>query len=132
MVDLNTLGQAEPLTGLEQIPLLQNGIWVLGRLADILNLTPPTIATAPTAFAGVAFDESQIDLTWTGSADNYVLQSNRGDNGDAWVEIYSGATASFSDTLLFPEETYYYRVKSQVTGEADSEWVLTNETTPAA
>lgn len=132
MVDLNTLGQAEPLTGLEQIPLLQNGIWVLGRLADILNLTPPTIATAPTAFAGVAFDESQIDLSWSGSGDNYIVESNRGDNGDAWVEIYSGATASYNDTLLFPEETYYYRVKSQVTGEADSEWVLTNETTPAA
>lgn len=132
MVDLNTLGQAEPLTGLEQLPLLQNGIWVLGRLADVLNLTPPTIATAPTAFAAVAFDESQIDLTWTGSGDNYIVESNRGDNGDAWVEIYSGATASYSDTLLFPEETYYYRLKSQVTGEADSDWVLTNETTPAA
>lgn len=132
MVDLNTLGQAEPLTGLEQLPLLQNGIWVLGRLADVLNLTPPTIATAPTAFAAVAFDESQIDLTWTGSADNYVLESTRGDSGDSYVEIYSGATASYSDTLLFPEETYYYRLKSQVTGEADSDWVLTNETTPAA
>lgn len=132
MVDLNTLGQAEPLTGLEQLPLLQNGIWVLGRLADVLNLTPPTIATAPTAFAAVAFDESQIDLTWSGSADNYVLESTRGDSGDSYVEIYSGATASYSDTLLFPEETYYYRVKSQVTGEADSDWVLTNETTPAA
>jgi len=132
MVDLNTLGQAEPLTGLEQLPLLQNGIWVLGRIADVLNLTPPTIATAPTAFAAVAFDESQIDLTWTGSGDNYIVESNRGDNGDAWVEIYSGATASYSDTLLFPEETYYYRLKSQVTGEADSDWVLTNETTPAA
>ena len=132
MVDLNTLGQAEPLTGLEQLPLLQNGIWVLGRLADVLNLTPPTIATAPTAFAAVAFDESQIDLTWTGSGDNYIIESNRGDNGDAWVEIYSGATASYSNTLLFPEETYYYRLKSQVTGEADSDWVLTNETTPAA
>jgi hypothetical protein len=132
MVDLNTLGQAEPLTGFEQLPLLQNGIWVLGRLADVLNLATPTIATAPTAFAAVAFDESQIDLTWTGSGDNYIVESNRGDNGDAWVEIYSGATASYSDTLLFPEETYYYRVKSQVTGEADSDWVLTNETTPAA
>ena len=132
MVDLNTLGQAEPLTGLEQLPLLQNGIWVLGRLADVLNLTPPTIATAPTAFAAVAFDESQIDLTWTGSGDNYIVESTRGDSGDAYVQIYSGATASYSDTLLFPEETYYYRLKSQVTGEADSDWVLTNETTPAA
>jgi hypothetical protein len=132
MVDLNTLGEAEPLTGFEQLPLLQNGIWVLARLADVLNLATPTIATAPTAFAAVAFDESQIDLTWSGSADNYVVESNRGDNGDAWVEIYSGATASYSDTLLFPEETYYYRVKSQVAGEADSDWVLTNETTPAA
>jgi hypothetical protein len=132
MVDLNTLGQAEPLTGFEQLPLLQNGIWVLGRLADVLNLATPTIAAAPTAFAAVAFDESQIDLTWSGSADNYVLESTRGDSGDSYVQIYSGATASYSDTLLFPEETYYYRVKSQVTGEADSDWVLTNETTPAA
>jgi hypothetical protein len=132
MVDLNTLGQAEPLTGFEQLPLLQNGIWVLGRLADVLNLATPTIAAAPTAFAAVAFDESQIDLTWTGSGDNYIVESNRGDNGDAWVDIYSGATPSYSDTLLFPEETYYYRVKSQVAGEADSDWVLTNETTPAA
>jgi hypothetical protein len=132
MVDLNTLGQAEPLTGFEELPLLQNGIWVLGRLADVLNLATPTIAAAPTAFAAVAFDESQIDLTWSGSADNYVLESTRGDSGDSYVQIYSGATASFSDTLLFPEETYYYRVKSQVTGEADSDWVLTNETTPAA
>ena len=132
MVDLNTLGQAETLTGLEQLPLLQNGIWVLGRLADVLNLATPTIAAAPTAFTAVAFDESQIDLTWSGSGDNYIVESTRGDSGDAYVEIYSGATASYSDTLLFPEETYYYRVKSQVTGEADSDWVLTNETTPAA
>jgi hypothetical protein len=132
MVDLNTLGQAEPLTGFEQIPLLQNGIWVLGRLADVLNLTPPTIAAAPTAFTATAFDANQIDLTWTGTADNYIVESNRGDNGDAWVEIYSGSTASYSDTLLAPEETYYYRVKSQVASEVDSIWTLTDETTPGA
>jgi hypothetical protein len=132
MVDLNTLSEAEPLTGEEFLPLLQNGIWVLGRLADVLNLATPTIAAAPTAFSAVAFDESQIDLTWSGSGDNYIVESNRGDNGDAWVEIYSGSTASYSDTLLFPEETYYYRLKSQVAGEVDSDWVLTDETTPAA
>jgi hypothetical protein len=132
MVDLNTLSEAEPLTGTEFIPLLQNGIWVLGRLADVLNLAPPTIAAAPTAFTATAFDSNQIDLTWSGSADNYIVESNRGDNGDAWTEIYSGATASYSDELLFPEETYYYRVKSQVTGEVDSIWTLTDETTPGA
>jgi hypothetical protein len=132
MVDLNTLGQAEPLTGFEQLPLLQNGIWVLGRLADVLNLATPTIAAAPTAFAAVAFDANQIDLTWSGSADNYVLESTRGDSGDSYVEIYSGSTASFSDTLLFPEETYYYRLRAQEAGQADSTFVFTDETTPAA
>ena len=125
MVDLNTLGQAEPLTGFEELPLLQNGIWVLGRLADVLNLATPTIAA-------VAFDESQIDLTWSGSADNYVLESTRGDSGDSYVQIYSGATASYSDTLLFPEETYYYRLRAQEAGQADSIFVFTDETTPAA
>ena len=132
MVDLNTLPEAEPLTGTEFIPLLQNGIWVLGRLGDVLNLPIPTIAAAPTAFTATAIDANQIDLTWTGSGDNYVLESNRGNNGDAWLEIYSGSTASYSDTPLAGEETYYYRVKSQVTSEVDSIWTLTDETTPGA
>lgn len=93
-----------------------------------LNLPAPTIAAAPTAFTPTVISDSEIDLAWTGSADNYILERCR-ENDNAWQEIYSGATAAYSDLELYGEEHYYYRVKSQVTGEFDSPWTLCDDTT---
>ena len=128
-MDLNNLPVFETLTGNELVPVQQAGIWGLIPLYVVLNTSAGTITSAPTAFTATAISDSQIDLSWSGSGSNYVLEYNR-DNDGAWAQIYSGATASFSHTLLYPEETYYYRVKQQAPPNFDSGWVLTNETTP--
>ena len=128
MNELNNLPDAGPLDGTELVPVLQNGIWCKAPLYLVIDLPAPTITAAPGSFTATAIDDTQIDLTWTGIGD-YVLQSCRGNDG-AWVTIYEGTTASFSDTGLYGDETYYYRVNDTDTGEFTSAWSLTNETTP--
>ena len=119
---------AEPLTGYEQIPMIQDGQWVLAPLYTILNFPAPTLTATPTAFTATVISDSEIDLTWTSGAANFVLERCR-ENDQAWQQIYSGASNSFSDTLLYGDETYYYRVNAQDPGEFPSEWATTNATT---
>lgn len=131
MINTNSIPLAAALTGNELVIMEQDGVPVKAPLFLVINLPAGTIAAAPTAFTPTVIDHTEIDLAWTGVADNYILESCREDNG-AWQEIYSGATAAFNNTDLYGSEDYYYRVKSQVTGEYDSEWVYTNATTDAA
>ena len=122
--------EANDLTGEEWVIIEQDGVLCKVKLYKFLSFPTPTIAAAPTSFLATVVSDTEIDLTWSGSADNYVLESCR-DNDRAWVEIYSGATAAYSNIELTGEEHYYYRVKSQVTGEFDSDWATTDETTDA-
>lgn len=117
--------------GSEFLIVEKDGVPMKLPLYLAVGIPAPVIAAAPTSFTPTVVDHEQIDLTWSGTADNFIIERCR-ENDGAWQQIYSGATASFSDTELYPEEHYYYRLKSQVTGEFDSEWVLTDETTDPA
>ena len=130
MYNLNNLPDADDLDGTELIPVLQNGVWCKAELARVLALPTPTFAATPTAFTATVISYGQIDLTWSGSGTNYILQRNR-ENSGAWVTIYSGSTASFDDDTLYTGEHYYYRVKAQDTGDSDSDWAFTDATTDA-
>lgn len=125
---LDNLPDAGTLDGTELVPVQQNGIWCKAQLSRVLALPTPTFISDPIAFTATAISDTEIDLTWSGSGSNYILERCRGNDG-AWVEIYSGATASFSDTGLYPGESYYYRVKGQGAGNFDSNWVYANATT---
>lgn len=127
---LDNLPDAGELDGTELVPVLQNGIWCKAQLARVLALPTPTFASNPTSFVATVISDTQIDLTWSGSGTNYILQRNR-ENDGAWATIYSGATASFDDTGLYQAEHYYYRVKAQGSGVFDSDWVFVDATTDA-
>lgn len=126
----NQFPLAGVLTGNELVIGVQDGNDVKMPLYQALSLGTITIASVPTAFTATAADSNQIDLSWSGSADNYIVEWCR-ENSGAWVPIFSGSGTSFSHTELFAEEAYYYRLKAENTGEFDSDWVYVNETTPA-
>ena len=126
--DINQLPNSGPLTGNELIVGQQGSEGVLMTLYEALSLPAPIIAAAPTAFTPTVIDDVQIDLTWTGTGDNYIIQFCR-QNDQAWINLYSGVATSYSSIELYGSENYFYRLKSQVTGEFDSEWVITDATT---
>lgn len=126
--EINQLPIAGPLTGNELIVGQQDANGVRMTLYQALSLGTITIAAAPTAFTATAISASEINLSWTSTGDNFILEMNR-DNSGAWQEIYSGATASYNNIELYQEENYFYRVKSQKAGEFDSEWAYVNATT---
>ena len=119
--------EANDLTGEEYVIIEQEGVLCKVKLYKLLSFPTPVIAAAPTSFVATAVSDVQINLTWSGSATNYVVESCR-DYDRAWQEIYSGATASYSNTDLLGGEHYYYRVKSQEVGKFDSDWGYTDET----
>lgn len=88
--------------------------------------TPDTQApTAPSNVQATPVSQSQINLTWTVSADNvsvnrYIVRRNG-------VEVGSSFTPSFSDTGLSPGTTYSYRIVA-VDGASN----VSTESTPAA
>ena len=127
MIDLTNLADAAPLDGTELVAMLQGGVWVKAPLYFAVSIPTPVITAVPTAFTGTAISDVQIDLAWTGLA-TFILQRCR-ENDGAWVTIYTGTTASFSDPDLFGDETYYYRVNDTDTGEFTSDWATTNATT---
>ncbi len=109
---------------------LKDGQPVLIPYYKLQALSSPSIANQPTSFTATAFDSYQIDLAWTGTATNFVLERCR-DNDGNWIEIYIGSTASFRDIDLSPECDYYYRVRGQEASKVDSDFATDNETTPA-
>lgn len=129
MTDFNNIPAAGPLDGTDEVIILQAGQPVRALLWKVLTFTPGTATADPTAFAATPIDDANIDLDWTAAGDNYILE--RSPDESSWQEIYNGATASFSDTDLYPDNTYNYRVKSQETGYYDSDWVYVDGTTPA-
>ncbi len=66
--------------------------------------------TAPTDLSATSHSESQIDLTWTASTDNYTVIGYRiyRDN----VQIDSSTTTSYSDTGLTENTTHSYTVSA--------------------
>lgn len=124
----NNLPILEDPDGSEFLIIEKDGVAMKLPIYLAISLPAPTIAAAPTAFTPTVISGTEIDLAWTGTADNFIVERCR-ENDGAWQEIYSGATAAFSDTDLYGDEHYYYRVKAQVIGEFDSPWALTDDTT---
>lgn len=120
--------------GSEYLIVEKDGINYRMPLYLALDLPAPVIAASPTGFTATTFDHVQIDLAWTGTADNYIVERSRelGDPESPWQEVYNGTGTSFSDTDLYPSEHYFYRLKAQVTGEHDSPFVYADDTTDPA
>lgn len=92
-------------------------------------------ATAPSPVIANSLDTSTVNLYWSNTgADNYVVKRNTVDNEASATQIYSGAYAidadnkdcQFHDSGLTMGQRYYYWVKGQEAGKADSEWATDN------
>ncbi len=86
-----------------------NGDWVLVLQANANSggTQPPTV---PTGLTATAFSSSQINLSWTASADSagvagYMVFRNN-------VQVASTAQTSYSDTNLTPSTGYTYTVEA--------------------
>lgn len=81
-------------------------------------------AAAPASLTAISKVATTADISWEdASAENYVLERSTASDFSGSTEVYSGSDLSFADTSLTNGTTYYYRVKAQVTGKADSDWV---------
>jgi fibronectin type 3 domain-containing protein len=88
-----------------------------GEGANSGSITKATLIAAPTSLLATA-SPSSISLTWTaasGQTAYNVYRSTVSGSGFASVSIVSGST-SYNDTGLASRTTYYYQVKSYVTG----------------
>lgn len=85
---------------------------------------PGEQATAPSPLLVYALDTTSTAGFWQNTgADNYVYErATQSDFSDA-EEVESDQVTNFGDSSLTMGGTYYYRVKAQKAGVADSEWV---------
>ncbi len=129
-MNLNSLPYAEPLTGEELVVVQQGGVWCKAQLSKLLTTTPVAITATPTAFTATTINDTDIDLAWTSSAAAFTLERSLDES--SWEQIYTGATASFSDTLLQADNQYFYRVSATDTSEIQSDWAYADATTDPA
>src|SRR6202049_1366504 len=80
------------------------------------DTTPPT---APSALTATAASSTQINLSWTASADNvgvtgYLIERCQGAGCTVFAQIgtTTGTTTTFSDSSLTPSVSYSYRVRA--------------------
>jgi len=116
--------------GSELIAAWKDGKQVLIPFYTLQSLSAPVLAAVPSTFVATVYDSYQIDLSWTGTGTNYIIERCR-DNDGLWLEIYNGSGTSFSDNGLSPECDYYYRIRAQEAGKFDSDFLYDNDTTPA-
>ena len=126
MIDSSTIPEAQPLDGTEEVLVIQGGVVCRVNLSKFLNTTPVTITAVPTGFTATTISDTEIDLAWSGSGD---FQLERSLDESSWEPIYQGSTASYSDTLLYGDNQYFYRVAAQGSGEIISDWVFADATT---
>ena len=103
-----------------------------GQYSTPLTFTRSTSPLdTPTGFTATPGD-TQITLTWDDMADatNYII--DRADDSGfttGLTEVYNGAhVASHNDTGLTNGQQYYYRIKSQASGYADSDYAYDDAT----
>ena len=71
----------------------------------------------------IGLNATSHELYWEDvGATNYVVERSTDAGFAGATQIYSGPNKNFSDTGLTPNTTYFYRVKSQRTGQTDSPW----------
>ncbi|HYG73713.1 MAG TPA: PA14 domain-containing protein, partial [Planctomycetota bacterium] len=95
---------------------------------------PPTPGV-PGSLSANAVSKSQIDLTWTDTANNengFKIERKTGAAGTFAQIGTAGANAtSYSDTTVAPDTTYYYQVRAY-NGSGDSAYSnIASATTPA-
>lgn len=94
----------------------------------------PTLS-APGSFAATNGDTQSV-LTWAAvtNATNYLVDraTDAGFTTGYTTGIYSGSLLTFTDTGRTNGVTYYYRIKAQAAGFADSSYSTTNATPAGA
>ncbi|HRE52117.1 MAG TPA: T9SS type A sorting domain-containing protein, partial [Flavitalea sp.] len=85
-----------------------------------VTLAAPAAPTAPTGLAATALSTNAIKLTWNDNSENetgFEIWRSSGDKSNermiAVVEGGSGAQKTFTDTSLFANVTYYFKVKAR-------------------
>jgi hypothetical protein len=91
-----------------------------------LSVTQTTISVAPSAplnLSAAVASNTQINLSWTGSAGATIYVIQRSGNGTSgWTQVGSTAagTTTYQDTGLAQGTTYYYRVAALVGSTASA------------
>lgn len=104
---------------------------------------PPTAPSAPSGLAAVASSSTQINLTWTDTANNetgFKLERKTGAGGTfAQIATPAANATSYSDTGRTPNTQYYYRIRatnavgdSSFSNEANATTPNTAPTAPSA
>lgn len=128
-MNLDNLEILTELDGTELVPVEKSGVWYKASLSLLLTTTPVPITAKPTGFTATTISDTEIDLAWTGSGD---FSLERSPDNSSWQPIYTGSTASYSDTGLYEDNQYFYRVSAQDTGELQGDWAYADATTDAA
>jgi len=92
----------------------QNGdYWdTLFSVKQIVDTTPPT---TPSGLSANAISSSQINLSWSPSADNVGVvgyKIERSPDNIAFSQIDTSTNTSYSNTGLNPSTIYYYRIRA--------------------
>jgi hypothetical protein len=76
--------------------------------------TPCNVPAAPSGLTASAVSSSQINLLWTNTSPQDHVLVERGPDGLIFAQVASlaGTATSYPDTVLNPNTTYYYRVRS--------------------
>lgn len=100
-----------------EIVNLMNGVPLPQSNATTLQL--PGIPTVPAALLASGVSSSQINVTWTDAANETTYGLFRsGNNNSNYVLIATlpANTVSYSDTGLFSNSVFYYKIRSQNAG----------------
>jgi C1A family cysteine protease len=110
------------------------GKYYVGYSANYVVYNGATPPAAPTNLAATAVSFSQINLTWTDNANNetgYKIERSLDGINFAQVATTAANVATYSDTGLTPNTTYYYQVRAY-NGVSDSAYSnIANATTQA-
>lgn len=128
MIDTKNIPTIYELDGTENVIIEKNGVACKIALPLLLSYTVGTFSPVPTAFTATP-DITEINLVWTCTADEFVLEKSL--DNVSFYEIYRDTAASFTDTILTGDNTYFYRVKSLTSGMYESAYVYLSATTSA-
>lgn len=129
MVDVKNIPVVYELDGTELVLIEKNGVACKIALPLLLSYTVGSFSPTPTAFTDTP-DVNEIELNWTCIADEFVVEKSL--DNVSFYEIYRDTAITYTDTILEPDNRYFYRVKSLTTGMYESPYVyLTADTLPA-